>query len=165
MEKQRSARAAALNKQLECGCPPPDSTGNGTGNGSSIPICADKNHQTTQITVPRKVTKSEAHTTTGRGRGGHRRGHLLQHQRLQQQNHENAQQVQNQTYLKIPKNHICFPPSKSSLRQTRLGQPQFALLILLSRLFRIRCLLRPEMSADKALQTRKRHHPRPQQRR
>ena len=71
MEKQRAARTAALNKQLECGCP--DSTG------------PDKcGHQTPTITASsggRKVTKSEAHTTSGsnsgrapssRTHGGHR---------------------------------------------------------------------------------------------
>jgi len=57
MEKQRAARAASLNKQLECGGPP-DSTG-----------CAGP-HQEQIATGGRvRATKSEAHTTSGNGGG------------------------------------------------------------------------------------------------
>ncbi len=70
MEKQRAARAAALNKQLECGCPP-DSTG---GDGKPCPAGPGGGHGTGGRGGGAKVqaTKSEAHTTSGNGGGGGR---------------------------------------------------------------------------------------------
>eukprot|EP00095_Tigriopus_kingsejongensis_P010378 maker-scaffold251_size238241-snap-gene-1.17 protein:Tk10378 transcript:maker-scaffold251_size238241-snap-gene-1.17-mRNA-1 annotation:"calmodulin-binding transcription" len=88
MEKQRAARTAALNKQLECGCP--DSTNPEKSCGHVRKI---------------QATKSEAHTTSGGGGGTgqttgggrapssrsthHRR--MLMQQRMQQQRLEGNQ--------------------------------------------------------------------------
>ena len=51
MEKQRSARQAALNKQLECGCPETNAT-----NGDKMQCCI---HNTTTTTAVSTVRNSQ----------------------------------------------------------------------------------------------------------
>ena len=64
MEKQRLARTASLNKQLECGCP--DSTASGSEGGKpcvhqqqALAASQQQGHGGRKV----QATKSEAHTT------------------------------------------------------------------------------------------------------
>ena len=99
MEKQRAARAAALNKQLECGCP--DSTNPEKPCGHAVAASTITASTGGGRGGKVQATKSEAHTTSGsngsmrapssrNGRGRHLMG--MQH-RMHQQHPEGGNQV------------------------------------------------------------------------
>lgn len=98
MEKQRAARAAALNKQLECGCPDSNAT-----NGDKTQCCIHSTTTTTAVTTVRnsskvQATKSEAHTTTGRSRSNKQSQRMM---RLMQENNNNQVRLHSSMIMKF----------------------------------------------------------------